>query len=140
MSFDPLEPSMLADLIVVLHFIFVLFVMFGGLLVIRWPKIVYLHLPAAVWGTLIEFTGWICPLTPLENSLRAKAGAAGYHGGFVEHYLLPALYPSALTRTIQLLLGSLVLLLNLAIYAYVLRRSAENRTVSARARGAESRE
>jgi hypothetical protein len=127
-------PHLLADLLVVLHFAFVLFVVLGGLLVLRWPKIAYLHLPAAIWGALIEFTGWICPLTPLENSFRARSGAAGYQGGFVEHYILPALYPSALTRHIQLLLGSTVLLLNLAIYAYVVRRSAGNRTVSARAR------
>jgi uncharacterized protein DUF2784 len=119
-----------ADLVVVLHFGFVLFVVFGGLLVLWWPRVAYLHVPAAIWGALIEFTGWICPLTPLENALRARAGQAGYQGGFVEHYILPALYPTALTRKIQLLLGAIVLLLNLAIYAYVLRRSAGNRTAS----------
>ena len=133
-------PHLLADLLVVLHFAFVLFVVFGGLLVLRRPKIAYLHIPAAIWGALIEFTGWICPLTPLENSFRARAGEAGYQGGFVEHYILPTLYPSALTRDIQLLLGGFVLLLNLAIYAYVLRRDAENRTVSAGDRGAELRQ
>jgi hypothetical protein len=121
-----------ADLVVVLHFAFVLFVVFGGLLVLWWPRIAYLHVPAAIWGALIEFTGWICPLTPLENALRAGAGQAGYQGGFVEHYILPVLYPTALTRKIQLLLGALVLLLNLAIYAYVLCRSAGNRTASTR--------
>jgi uncharacterized protein DUF2784 len=121
-----------ADLVVVLHFAFVLFVVFGGLLVLWWPRVAYLHVPAAIWGALIEFTGWICPLTPLENALRARAGQAGYQGDFVEHYILPALYPAALTRDIQLLLGAIVLLLNLAIYAYVLRRSAWNRTASTR--------
>ena len=131
---------MLADLVVVLHFAFVLFVVLGALLVLRWPKVAYLHVPAALWGALIEFTGWICPLTPLENSLRARAGEAGYQGGFVEHYILPALYPSALTRHIQLLLGAAVVLLNLVIYTYVLRRSAGNRTVSTPARGGDSRE
>ena len=120
----------MADLVVVFHFAFVLFVVFGGLLVLRWPRVAYLHIPAAIWGVLIELTGWICPLTPLENALRSRAGAAAYQGGFVEHYILPALYPSVLTRNIQLLLGSIVLLLNLAIYAYVLRRSAGNRTAS----------
>jgi hypothetical protein len=130
----------LADLIVAVHFLFVLFVVFGGLLVLRWPRVAYLHVPAAIWGALIEFTGWICPLTPLENSLRARAGEVGYQDGFVEHYILPALYPSALTRHIQLLLGAVVLLLNLAIYAYVLRRSAGNRTASARVRSGDSRE
>jgi hypothetical protein len=122
----------MADLVVVFHFAFVLFVVFGGLLVLRWPRVAYLHVPAAIWGILIEFTGWICPLTPLENALRSRAGAAAYQGGFVEHYILPVVYPSALTRTIQFVLGSIVLLLNLAIYGYVLRRSAGNRTASTR--------
>jgi Protein of Unknown function (DUF2784) len=121
-----------ADLVVVLHFAFVLFVVLGGLLVLRWPRVMYLHVPAAIWGAVIELTGWICPLTPLENALRASAGQAGYQGGFIEHYILPALYPTALTRNIQLLLGALVLLLNLAIYASVLGRSAGNRTASTR--------
>jgi hypothetical protein len=129
-----------ADLVVLLHFGFVLFVVFGGLLVLRWRRIAYLHVPAAIWGALIEFTGGVCPLTPLENTLRAGAGEAGYQGGFVEHYILPTLYPTGLTRHIQLLLGAIVVLLNFAIYAYVLRRSAENRTVSARHSRGELRE
>jgi hypothetical protein len=112
----------MADLIVAIHFAFVLFVVLGGLLVLRWPRVAYVHVPAAVWGVLIEFAGWICPLTPVENSLRIRAGGAGYRGGFIEHYILPVLYPSALTRGIQLVLGVLVLLLNLAIYGYLLRR------------------
>ena len=113
---------LLADLVVVAHFLFVLFVVLGGLLVIRWPRIAYLHIPAAVWGAAIEFAGWICPLTPLENSLRRQAGDAGYSGGFIEHYILPILYPSALTRNIQLMLGLIVIAANLIIYAYVFRR------------------
>lgn len=113
---------MLADLVVAVHFAFVLFVVLGGLLVLRWPWLAYLHVPAAVWGVLIEFAGWICPLTPLEKTLRDAAGDAGYEGGFIEHYILPVLYPSALTRTIQLLLGTIVLVLNLGIYAYLVRR------------------
>jgi hypothetical protein len=113
---------MLPDLIVVVHFAFVLFVVLGGLLVLRWPRLAYLHVPAAVWGVLIEFAGWICPLTPLEKTLRGNTGGAGYEGGFIEHYILPVLYPSALTRSIQLILGTLVLVLNLAIYSYLLRR------------------
>jgi hypothetical protein len=110
----------LADLVVAIHLAFVLFVVLGGLLVLRWPQLAYAHVPAAVWGAWIEFTGRICPLTPLENSLRARAGQAGYSGGFIEHYLLPLLYPSALTRTIQLVLGALVVVLNLGIYSYLL--------------------
>jgi hypothetical protein len=100
----------------------VLFVVAGGFLVLRKRWVMLLHLPAAAWGALIEFQGWICPLTPLENSLRQRGGQAGYGGGFVEHYLLPVLYPSALTRGIQLGLGILVLLINAAIYWTVLVR------------------
>jgi hypothetical protein len=113
----------LADLVVGLHFAFVVFVVAGGLLVLRWPKLAYLHIPVAVYGAAIEFVGWICPLTPLENSLRRQAGEAGYSTGFLEHYLLPVLYPSALTRDIQLLLGAAVIGINLFIYVYVFRRS-----------------
>jgi hypothetical protein len=112
----------LADLVVGLHFLFVLFVVAGGFLVLRWPKVAFVHLPAAVWGAAIEFAGWICPLTPLENSLRRQAGQSGYSTGFIEHYLLPVLYPSALTRDIQILLGVLVLAVNVAVYAYTIRR------------------
>jgi uncharacterized membrane protein YhhN len=112
----------LADVVVGLHFLFVVFVVAGGLLVLRWPKLAYLHVPVAVYGAAIEFVGWICPLTPLENSLRRQAGEAGYSTGFVEHYLLPVLYPSALTRDIQLLLGVAVIAINLSIYVSVFRR------------------
>jgi hypothetical protein len=114
--------SILADFVVLVHFAFVLFVILGGLLVLRWPKLVYLHLPAALWGIWIEFSGRICPLTPLENALRRQAGEAGYSGGFIEHYILPVLYPSGLTRTTQLVLGLIVMLVNLVIYGYLIRR------------------
>ena len=117
----------LADLVVGLHFVFVVFVVAGGLLVLRWPKVAFVHLPAAVWGAAIEFAGWVCPLTPLENSLRRQAGESGYSTGFLEHYLLPVLYPSALTRDTQLLLGAAVIGINLAIYVYVLRRRHKRR-------------
>ena len=112
----------LADTVVVIHIAFVLFVILGGLLVLRRPRLAWLHVPAAVWGALIEFRGWVCPLTPLENALRARGGEAGYSGGFVEHYLLPVLYPGALTRNIQIALGTLVVALNLVIYGFVLAR------------------
>ncbi len=112
----------LADLVVGLHFVFVVFVVAGGLLVLRWAKVAYLHIPAAVWGAAIEFAGWVCPLTPLEKSLRRMAGDAGYSTGFIEHYILPVLYPSALTRSVQVLLGALVIALNVAVYTYVMRR------------------
>jgi cobalamin synthase len=112
----------LADLVVGAHALFVAFVVIGGLLALRWAWLAALHLPAAVWGALIEFQGWICPLTPLENSLREAAGGAGYQGGFIEHYLLPVLYPAALTRGVQLGLGVSVIAVNVLVYALVLRR------------------
>jgi uncharacterized protein DUF2784 len=112
----------LADLVVGVHALFVAFVVVGGLLALRWPWMAGLHLPAAIWGALIEFQGWICPLTPLENSLRATAGEAGYEGGFIEHYLLPVLYPAGLTRGLQVALGSVVIGVNLLVYGFLLAR------------------
>ncbi len=111
-----------ADLLVLLHFGFILFVVFGGLLVLRWRKCIWLHLPAVVWGAWIEFSGWICPLTPLENRLRRGAGAEGYSGGFIEEYLLAAIYPDALTRDMQIVLGVGVVLINLMIYGAIFFR------------------
>ncbi|SOZ58496.1 conserved hypothetical protein; putative membrane protein [Cupriavidus taiwanensis] len=107
----------LADLVVIAHALFIVFVVAGGLLVLRWPRAAWVHLPAAVWGVLIEWAGWICPLTPLENMLRRAAGQAGYSGGFVERYLLPLIYPAGLTPAVQLWLGLVVLVVNVAIYA-----------------------
>ena len=112
----------LADLVVGVHVLFVVFVLAGGLLALRWPWVAAAHLPAAVWGALIEFRGWVCPLTPLENALRASAGQAGYEGGFIEHYLLPVLYPAGLTGGVQLVLGSLVVAVNVVIYGVLLWR------------------
>jgi hypothetical protein len=106
-----------ADLIVMLHFCFVLFVLLGGLLLIKWPRLVWLHLPAAAWGALVEFSGWICPLTPLENWLREQAGDAGYAGDFIARYLSAILYPEDLARKVQVICGILVLSINLAIYS-----------------------
>jgi hypothetical protein len=110
----------LADLVLVVHLSFVLFVVLGGLLVLRWPKMAWLHVPAAIWGVLIEYAGWICPLTPLENSLRHSGGEAGYSGGFIEHYIQPALYPAGLTRGTQMVLGSLALIVNLTAYGVLI--------------------
>jgi hypothetical protein len=112
----------LADALVLLHFGFVLFVAAGALLVLRWPRLAVVHIPAAIWGAWIEFTGGICPLTPLEKSLRAQAGEASYAGDFVGHYILPVLYPAGLGRSIQLVLGTMVVLTNLVIYGVMLRR------------------
>jgi hypothetical protein len=105
-----------ADALVVVHLAFIIFVVLGGFLACRWRWLAWLHIPAALWGALIEFMGWICPLTPWENSLRRLAGDAGYEGGFIAHYLTPIIYPSGLTPTIQVLLGSLVVLLNGVAY------------------------
>lgn len=112
----------LADLVLVVHLAFVLFVLLGGLLVLRWPRVALVHIPAAIWGILIEYSGWICPLTPLENSLRQAGGEAGYRGGFIQHYIQPALYPAGLTRDTQIALGSLAVLVNLTAYGVVIAR------------------
>ena len=106
----------LADLTLCLHAGFVLFVIFGGLLVLRWRWIAWLHLPAAAWGAFVEFTGWICPLTPLENWLREQGGETSYRSDFIAQYLLPMLYPGDLTRDLQWLLGTGVVVLNIAVY------------------------
>lgn len=112
----------LADGVLLLHLLFIVFVVGGGLLVFRWPRLAWVHLPAAAWGALIEFAGWICPLTPLENMLRRQAGETGYGGGFIAHYLLPIVYPGALTREIQLGLGFAVLAINAVVYGLLWRR------------------
>jgi hypothetical protein len=101
----------------------VLFVVLGGLLAFRWRWMPWVHLPAAAWGAFVELTGRICPLTPLENSLRAAAGQAGYQGDFVEHYVMPILYPEGLTRNVQFVLAAVMVIVNVAIYAIVWRRT-----------------
>jgi len=111
-----------ADVLVILHLAFILFVVLGGLLLFRWPRVAWLHLPAAVWGAVIEFNNWICPLSPLEQELRKRSGADAYSSGFVEHYLLPLIYPDGLTREIQLCLGLFVVALNVAFYGLWLRK------------------
>jgi len=113
----------LADAVALLHAAFVVFVVLGGFLVLRWPRVAWLHVPSAIWGVLIEYAGWICPLTPIENAFRDRAGQAGYSGGFVEHYVLRALYPAGLTRQVQFVIGGLVLIINLLVYgAFWMRR------------------
>ncbi len=115
--------SILANGVVALHLGFVLFVVFGGLLILKWPKIMWLHLPAVAWGALVECTGWICPLTPLENWLREQAGHQGYDSDFVAQYALPLLYPDGLTREVQVVLGALLLIINVVIYGRLWQRS-----------------
>ncbi len=113
----------LAGAVVVTHLAFVLFVVLGGLLAFRWRRVPWLHLPAAVWGVAIELGGWICPLTPLENLLRRRAGLEGYGGGFIEHTLIPVLYPQGLTRPTQIALGLVVIATNVTVYTLLLRRA-----------------
>lgn len=113
--------AILADLLVLLHLLFVAFVVGGGFLLPRWPRLAWPHLPTAAWGAYIEFSGGICPLTPLENRLRILAGESGYSGGFVERYLLPVLYPDYLTLPVQWLLGGGVVAVNLVAYALAYR-------------------
>lgn len=113
---------LLANTLVLLHLAFIVFVVGGGLLVAWEKRLAWLHLPAAIWGALVEFMGWICPLTPLENRFRTLAGESGYEGGFIEHYLLPLIYPETLTAATQYVLGGLVLAINFLIYFWLWRR------------------
>jgi hypothetical protein len=117
----------LADAVVILHFAFLAFVVVGGVFALRWPRVARVHVPAAVWGVLIEFFGWICPLTPLEIALRQRAGEAPYSGGFVAHYIMSVMYPDGLTRGTQAVLGVLVLALNVGVYAAVIARLRHGR-------------
>lgn len=114
----------LFNLIVMVHFVYVLFVVFGGFLVIKWRSLAWIHVPAFLWAAFIECAGWVCPLTPLENWLRVKGGIGTYQTGFIEHYILPLLYPLELTRSLQVFLGLLVLTINLGIYGWNLWRTA----------------
>jgi hypothetical protein len=115
---------LLADATVAFHFAFIAFVVLGGLIVLRKPWVAWLHLPAVAWVVYLELAGAICPLTPLENAFRSRAGESGYDGGFIEHYLMPIIYPAGLTPRVQVALGVAVLLLNVIVYAVLWRRRA----------------
>ena len=123
----------MADVVLILHFTFILFVILGAVLVLRWKRLAWIHIPCAVWGAWIEFQGSICPLTPLENRLRRLGGEAGYSGGFIEHYVVPLIYPSGLTRRTQIQLGLVVVAINIAVYGLIYwRRWRRTRTRSRR--------
>ena len=113
--------NLAATAIALTHLLFILFVLFGGFLVLKWPKLMWVHLPAAVWGVMIEFGGWWCPLTKWENHFLAAAGRAGYSGGFVGHYIMPLIYPPGLTRGMEIAIGLIVLAINLGVYVRVFR-------------------
>ncbi len=117
----------LADAVVVFHFCFVLFVLAGAVLVVRWKRVAFVHIPAALWGMYVEWSGAICPLTPLENALRETGGGAGYQGGFVDHYIMPILYPIDLTRDFQITLGTIIALINLLLYTSAFTRRGHRR-------------
>jgi uncharacterized protein DUF2784 len=113
--------SLLADFVLVVHFLFIVFVIFGGLFVLKWPKVIWIHIPCALWGVIIELFGWICPLTYLEQYLREASNTNYYDGTFIQHYLLPVIYPAGLTANTQLMLGFIVIIVNLIVYSFVLR-------------------
>jgi len=117
----------LADLVLVVHAAFVAFALLGALMALRWRWLPWLHVPAVAWGAFVELSGRVCPLTPLENSLRLEAGSASYSGDFIEHYLFPLLYSTTLTRNDQILLGVCLLLANLLMYGLILYRFAPDR-------------
>jgi hypothetical protein len=117
--------SIAADLLVLVHFAFIIFVGFGGLLVLKWVRVSFIHIPCVLWGSLIELRGWICPLTPLERHLREVAGGSGYTGGFIDHYVMMLIYPEGLTRGMQISLGIMVLVVNLCVYGVVLVKRAK---------------
>lgn len=119
-----------ADFVLVLHFAFILFVIGGAFLVMRYAWLAYLHIPASTWGAFIELTGRICPLTTAENYFRRAAGDAGYATSFVEHYIVPIIYPAGLTRTTQYWLAGIVILINVVLYAWIVMRWRKPRETS----------
>ena len=121
----------IADLLVVFHFAFIVFVVLGGFLVLKWRRIAILHIPCVMWGALIELKGWICPLTPIENHFREAAGAAGYTRGFIDHYVMPLVYPEGLTREMQIAFGIVVISVNLFVYGLVLVNRSKRKDTDA---------
>ena len=118
---------LLADAVVILHVGFVVFVLLGGFFAWRWRRIAWLHVPTALYGVTIEFVGWVCPLTPLENYFRRLAGQSGYAGGFVEHYIIPVLYPTDWTVSLRVVLGTVVLFVNALAYGVYFWRIVRSR-------------
>jgi uncharacterized membrane protein len=117
-----------ADLVLIVHLGFIVLVVLGGLLVLRWPRLIWLHVPVVLWGAAIEFIGFVCPLTPLEVWLRERGGEAAFEGDFIEHYITALIYPEGLTRGLQILLGVLALVPNVVIYGYLVARWKRGRS------------
>ena len=117
----------LADLILLIHFSFILFIVFGGFTVLKWRRIIYYHIPAALWGAVIEISGWGCPLTPLEIELRVRAGSGFYTGSFINHYLTPIVYPPGLTQPLQYYLAAGLIIINGAAYYIIWKKLRESR-------------
>ena len=113
---------LLADLVVGLHAAFVLFALCGGWLIVKWPRVAWVHVPAVAWGVMVECTGWVCPLTPLENWVRAEGGGLYDEGDFIPRYVLPVLYPAEFSRQFQLTLGTFLAAVNAGIYGWLIRR------------------
>jgi hypothetical protein len=122
---------LLADAVLLLHLAYILFVVFGGLAVLRMPRLAWLHLPAVLWGAWVEYVDWTCPLTPLESMLRKLGGEPGFSGDFIDHYLIATIYPEGLTRTAQIVLGTFVLVVNAVVYWRLWRRRQSNRQLPA---------
>ena len=122
MTFHSIEFELLSGLTVIVHLVFVMFVIAGGLLVIHWPWLMCLHITAVIWAAAVELFGWICPLTPLENWFRQGSGQSPYETDFVERWVVPLLYPHGLTREVQIVLGLFVIIVNLSVYAWLYRR------------------
>jgi hypothetical protein len=123
-----LSPRFVADLVVLLHLAFILFVAIGGFPVMRWPRLAWVHVPAVVWGAVVELMGWGCPLTPLENRLRAADSGAAYTGDFIDRYIVPIVYPAGLTRGMQMVLGCMVIIVNISIYGLLVLRLKRRRS------------
>jgi len=111
-----------ANLLVMIHLVFIVFVIAGGFIVLIWPWVILLHIPAVIWGGIVELKGWICVLTPWENNLRRLAGQEGYPGGFIEHYIVSLIYPAELTRDAQIVMGVIVIIINLCVYSFIVYR------------------
>ena len=116
----------IVNILILLHFGFILFVVFGGLLVLKWPRLAWGHIPAVIWGVIVEGGGLICPLTPMENHYLTQTGHGGYEGDFIVHHLLPVIYPEGLTQELQLVLAGIVVIINSVIYLYIFRKEVEH--------------